>query len=91
MGQHDLPLPGDAATFGKDLITLEISLYGKDLFTEEILYIFVIGIVKLSMLAFYWRLFRDSIRIPCYILGILILCWHIAVVGQSLDPALMLR
>ena len=69
----------------------EIALFGKNIFTEGILYFLVIGLGKLSMLAFYWRLFRDSIRIPCYVLGTLILCWQIAVVGRLLDPALMLR
>ena len=79
LGQHYQSLPGDFA------------LFGKNIFTEGILYFLVIGLVKLSMLAFYWRLFRDSIRIPCYILGTLILGWQIAVVGQLLDPALMFR
>ena len=69
----------------------DVSLFGKSIFTEGILYFLVLGLVKFSMLAFYWRLFRDSIRIPCYILGTLILCWEIAVVSRLLDPALMLR
>ena len=69
----------------------DFAQFGKNIFTDSILYLLVIGLVKLSMLAFYWRLFRDSIRIPCYILGALILCWQIAAVGRLLDPALMLR
>ena len=79
LGQHYLLLQGDFA------------MLGRNIFTEEILYFLVVGLGKLSMLAFYWRLFRDSIRIPCYILGILISCWQIAVVGRLLDPPLMLR
>ena len=57
--------------------------FGKLLFAEQILYFAVIGLVKLSMLAFCWRLFKQhaSTQISCYILGITVLCWEIAVVG----------
>ena len=79
LGQHYRTLPGD------------FTLFSKNLYIEGILYYLAIGLCKISMLAFYWRLFRDSIRIQCYILGTLILCWLIAVVGRLLDPALMLR
>ena len=56
---------------------------GKALFAEEILYCAVIGLVKLSILTFYWRLFNPhtSTQISCYILGTIVICWEIAVVG----------
>ena len=59
-------------------------IFAKNLFTEEILYFVVIGLVKLSILSFYWRLFRNSIRIPCYILGAITACWEIAAVSRPL-------
>ena len=57
--------------------------FRKALYAEEILYCAVIGLVKLSILAFYWRLFKPhtSTQISCYILGTIVLCWEIAVVG----------
>lgn len=52
----------------------------RELFTQEILYTLVICLVKLSILAFYWRLFVASIRIPCYILGGITISWAIATI-----------
>ena len=72
-GHHYQDLPADSLT-----------TFAKNIFTEEILYFIVIGLVKLSILLFYWRLFRNSIRIPCYILGAITACWEIAVVGRLL-------
>ena len=54
--------------------------FGRNTFAEDILYFMVIGLVKISILAFYWRLFGASIRIPCYILGAITACWEVAVV-----------
>ncbi|CAD6578263.1 MAG: hypothetical protein ASARMPRED_008661 [Alectoria sarmentosa] len=59
-------------SFGED--------YLKAIFLEQVLYIIVIGLVKYSILAFYWRLFGASIRIPCYILGAITTCWGIATI-----------
>ncbi|CAD6588420.1 MAG: hypothetical protein ASARMPREDX12_003322 [Alectoria sarmentosa] len=53
--------------------------FGKNSFAEDFLYFLIIGLVKISILAFYWRLFRVSIRIPCYILGAITTCWEITV------------
>lgn len=49
-------------------------------FTEELLFFIIIGLAKFSILAFYWRLFTAPIRIPCYILGAITICWEIAVI-----------
>ena len=64
-------------SFGED--------YLKAIFLEQVLYIIVIGLVKYSILAFYWRLFGASIRIPCYILGAITTCWGIATVGRLIS------
>lgn len=56
-----------------------LTTFGKNFFTGEILYFLTIGVVKCSILAFYWRLFRASIRVPCCILGAVTICWEIAV------------
>lgn len=58
-----------------------LTTFGKNFFTGEILYFLTIGVVKCSILAFYWRLFRASIRVPCCILGAVTICWEIAVVS----------
>lgn len=54
----------------------------KNLFVGEILYALVICLVKFSILAFYWRLFAATIRVPCYILGFIVTSWGVAVVSR---------
>ncbi|KAL6721256.1 hypothetical protein ACLMJK_000358 [Lecanora helva] len=61
---------------GPDFVTN----FFKNLFTGEILYALVICMAKFSILAFYWRLFSASVRIPCFILGTITVCWTIAVI-----------
>ena len=58
--------------------------FGKNAFTEDLLYFIVIGLVKISILAFYYRLFGASIRIPCYLLGAITICWEVAVVRRPI-------
>ena len=53
----------------------------RNLFTGEILYATVLCLVKFSILAFYWRLFNTSIRLPIYILGAVTAAWWIAIVS----------
>ena len=56
--------------------------WAKGLFISEVSYTCVICSVKFSLLAFYWRLFKQSkIRIPIYVLGAVVTCWGIAVVS----------
>ena len=60
-----------------------------NLFTSELLYPTVICLVKYSTLAFYWRLFAKSIRVPVYILAGVTTLWGLAVVritSMSSDP-----
>lgn len=56
----------------------------KNLFTGEILYTLILCCVKYSILAFYFRLFARSIRIPIYVLAGLVTAWGIAVVSSPL-------
>lgn len=52
----------------------------------EIIYTFIITIVKYSILALYWRVFgRDAIRWPVWILTAIVTAWGIAVVRVELD------
>ncbi|RDW60639.1 hypothetical protein BP6252_12022 [Coleophoma cylindrospora] len=49
------------------------------LFIQELTYTTIIAIVKYSILAFYWRIFRvPSIRLPIQILAGIVTCWAIA-------------
>ena len=57
----------------------------KCLFVGEILYLTVICLVKYSILAFYWRLFGKSIRVPVQILAGVTTLWGLAVVR---DPSI---
>ncbi|KAL7947870.1 hypothetical protein V8C42DRAFT_267784 [Trichoderma barbatum] len=52
------------------------------LFIAELGYFVTIAFVKWSILAFYWRSFkiRSSVKIPIYILAVIVLLWAIAVI-----------
>ncbi|EHK22634.1 uncharacterized protein TRIVIDRAFT_221904 [Trichoderma virens Gv29-8] len=52
------------------------------LFVAELGYFVTITCVKWSILAFYWRSFkvRSSVKIPIYILAVIVLLWAIAVI-----------
>ena len=64
------------------------STFGKNFWTGELLYCLTIGLVKFSILAFYWRLFKVSIRIPVYVLRAVTICWEIGVVGDIFYPSI---
>ena len=71
LGRHIWVGPPDAAV-----------AWAKGLFISEVSYTCIICSVKFSLLAFYWRLFKQSkIRIPIYVLGTVVTCWGIAVVS----------
>ena len=56
--------------------------WAKGLFISEVPYTIIICIIKFSLLAFYWRILKQSkIRIPVYVLGTIVSCWGIAVVS----------
>lgn len=58
-------------------------VWAKGLFISEVSYTIVICSVKFSLLAFYWRIFKQSkIRVPIYVLGAIVSCWGIAVVSS---------
>ncbi|KAL8654747.1 MAG: hypothetical protein Q9226_003311 [Calogaya cf. arnoldii] len=55
-------------------------IWAKGLFISEVSYTIIICSIKFSLLAFYWRIFKQSkIRIPIYVLGVIVSCWGIAV------------
>ena len=63
---------------GEELTTI----YLYHFFTEQLLFFAIVCLAEFSILAFYWRLFGASIRIPCYALGVVAISWEIAVVGR---------
>ncbi|CAD6563631.1 MAG: hypothetical protein ASARMPRED_000099 [Alectoria sarmentosa] len=69
-GRHYEVLRGDSET---EFFKLD--------FAAWILYALVICLVKFSILTFYQRLFAASIRLPCYILGIITTCWGVATIA----------
>ncbi|KAI4240744.1 MAG: hypothetical protein L6R40_004989 [Gallowayella cf. fulva] len=69
-GRHIWVLPTDAGV-----------VWAKGLFISELSYTIIICSIKFSLLAFYWRIFKQSkIRIPIYILGATVSFWGIAVI-----------
>jgi hypothetical protein len=61
------------------------------LFIAELGYFATITCVKLSILAFYWRSFkvRSSVKIPIYVLAVIVVMWAIAVV--SIQPKMRIN
>ena len=77
---HDLVLPHG---YGKHLWVgpSDAALgWAIALFLSEPIYICILCTVKFSLLAFYWRLFKQTtiIRIPIYTLATVVSCWGIA-------------
>ncbi len=71
LGRHVWTGPPDAAL-----------AWAKGLFVSEVSYTCIICSVKFSLLAFYWRIFKQSkIRIPIYVLSAIVSAWGIAVVS----------
>ncbi|KAL8727983.1 MAG: hypothetical protein Q9181_005500 [Wetmoreana brouardii] len=69
LGRHIWVAPMDAAV-----------VWAKGLFISEVSYTIIICSIKFSLLAFYWRIFKQSkIRIPIYVLGAIVSCWGIAI------------
>ncbi|KAI1099134.1 hypothetical protein F4804DRAFT_349604 [Jackrogersella minutella] len=64
-------------TFGPDVS----ELFSIGLFTAELTYTGVIVFVKFSILALYWRLFQKStsIKLPIFIMGVVVFVWGIVV------------
>ena len=80
---HGLSI-GIVQGFGKHFQVLGpdfFTVFFKHLFIGEILYTLVLCLVKYSILAFYWRLFGSSIRIPMYVFGSIVSAWGVAVVS----------
>ncbi|KAL8872930.1 MAG: hypothetical protein Q9174_001533 [Haloplaca sp. 1 TL-2023] len=69
LGKHIWVAPMDAGV-----------VWAKGLFISEVSYTIIICSIKFSLLAFYWRLFKQSkIRVPIYILTFVVSCWGLAV------------
>ena len=73
LGRHIWTGPPDAAV-----------AWAKGLFVSEVSYTCIICSVKFSLLAFYWRIFKQSkIRIPIYVLAAVVSAWGVAVVSPG--------
>lgn len=74
LGKHIWVGPADAAV-----------VWARGLFISELSYTIIICSIKFSVLAFYWRIFKQSqIRIPIYVIGTIVSCWGVAVVSAGL-------
>jgi hypothetical protein len=60
----------------------------KSVFIGQILYTFSITTIKLSVLAFYWRLFEIKARTTIYIVTAMSLSWCLAIVRLSFPISL---
>jgi hypothetical protein len=59
---------------------LDIIDFLKSVFIGQILYTFSITTIKLSVLAFYWRLFEIKARVTIYIVTAMSIAWCTAIV-----------
>jgi hypothetical protein len=62
------------------LMPPDIIDFFKSVFIGQILYTFSITTIKLSVLAFYWRLFEIKARTTIYIVTAMSISWCIAIV-----------
>ncbi|KAL8942327.1 MAG: hypothetical protein Q9211_001444 [Gyalolechia sp. 1 TL-2023] len=68
LGRHIWVAPKDARV-----------VWAQGLFVSELSYELIMCSTKFSLLAFYWRIFKQSkIRIPIYVLVAVVSCWGIA-------------
>jgi hypothetical protein len=65
---------------------LDIVDFLKSVFIGQILYTFSITTIKLSVLAFYWRLFEIKARVTIYIVTAMSISWCTAIVRPHLLP-----
>lgn len=81
-GAHHLS--GMRPYIGKQVTELqipEVIQFLKLVFWGQILYVWAIPVIKFSILAFYWRLFSVSARIPIWIAFFIVFAWLMALVG----------
>jgi len=66
----------------ESITLLQLTLFLKTYLPAAVCYATTISMTKLSILAFYWRIFNSqkSIRLPIYVLTLVVICWNIAVV-----------
>ncbi|KAH8589763.1 hypothetical protein B0O99DRAFT_472010, partial [Bisporella sp. PMI_857] len=58
---------------------------GKSLLAFECIYVTTVALTKVSLLFMYYRLFPiDNMRIGCWILGVLSICWCISIIMVSI-------
>lgn len=62
---------------------LQIIAFLKNIYVGNILYTLCITSVKLSVLAFYWRLFEIKARITIYIVTAAAIAWCTAIVSHA--------
>lgn len=63
-----------------------LTVFLQGLFISELCYTGVLVIVKFSILALYWRIFRvRSMQISIYVVATLVTCWGVAVVRECLS------
>ncbi|KAM0799876.1 hypothetical protein BDR22DRAFT_889848 [Usnea florida] len=61
----------------EDLTEHSKVIFFKHYYADEILYFAIIGLVKFSILTFYWRIFKSTSHIPCSVLAAITACWVI--------------
>lgn len=52
------------------------------LYAAGLVYLCAIVFIKFTILAFYWRIFSLTVRLPMIIFGILITVWFVVLVRQ---------
>jgi hypothetical protein len=52
-------------------------------FAGQLLYVWAIAVIKFSILAFYWRLFSVTARVPIAILTFVVFAWIMSLVRIS--------
>jgi hypothetical protein len=80
----DADLPSDSAIRGEPIPESTLLANAKTIYVAELSYYVTQICLKLSILAFYWRLFNvSSMRIPIYLTTGFVVAWFIASVNLS--------
>lgn len=77
-------LPSDSTLRGEPISESTLLSNAKTVYVAELFYYVIQLSLKLSILAFYWRIFKVSMRVPIYLVTCFVTMWFIATVSLRL-------
>lgn len=78
-------IPSDSALRGEPIPERTLLANAKTVYVAELVYYIIQSSLKFSILAFYWRLFKTTMRVPIYFVACFIMVWFFATVNCALN------